>query len=801
MPISFFEWSKTGQNAPTMIPTSADAMNKAGNTILERNEHVGVMHPGVSHDARVPEATRDTITSFTISNERMNDTASMNQRPTQPVATGPPPISTRDLATVQDQASHASRIFQTCATAAVPVSMFESIHGKDKRAARSITNADMSTIHAGASSMQGPVYEADPTRMRRSQLWTEAKQIDGGILVDKTPKPIEMDKEQQHTRLRKSNLPSTEMQVEAVSMPQGIIASARPAMEDEKQFTRSRKSELPYTEANPDSTGVRQYNIAHGPTMEDEKQFTRSRKSELPSAEANPDSTRVRQYNIAHGPAIDEDKKSTRFRKSELPSAEASPDSTGVRQYNIAHGPAIDDEKKFTRSRKSELPSTEINLDSTGVPHYNIAHGRRIDHDQTLVIREKKTQMEPIPTATSTYADTNVAAPPLEVATTSVATRDNRPTKDVTSSLLDRSAVHTKDPIPIQTERPATVRMEGNMPRYTQPIHRMNEIATHGTRKSYGPTEVASMHVSDKSSSRGAASNASDMANLTDFQASQRNVKLAQMDDQGPSATRTKDGSRRVPQTNIAMHEAPLQAPPVASIPIESNLRNANVTKSRESQRGVIDSNRLDSGMMSATDMDKIGTLVSLESKLASANARMLYDEKTIGREKEVPDSYFKPHAEWQSMHDISGEQRPNATRLEIHNVPKTDQIEHLRMAVSLNQRPFPNLDMQSRLAQGREINVPLLRKDARISGINGGDDTMQAAKIGLDRALKPVDVEFTLLRGMPIKEHNTESATERTARAIISTSKVRTESWVRGGEDTRSAYKQPAKYIKNMAV
>ena len=653
MPISFFEWSKKGQNAPTMVPTTAGSMSKIGNSVLERNADVGVMNPEISLDASVPENTRIMDSSLPSAHEsRMSEDATMNQRPSKPIST-PLPINTRDdpfQGDIQNEPETESRTFQTRNTPAVPTIMFEYTQGKDKRTTRStLLNEDMSLMRAGASNMQGPVYESDPTRLRRSQAWNEPSKIDSGVLVDQTLVPLDMGKEQQQQ----------------------------------------------------------------------------------------------------------------------------------------------------TRDRKSSAPSAEMKIDSMSIPQGNIAYGRSMDHDQTLKIRERKTQMDFPFKAPNAYADTTIAAPPLEVAATSVATRDNKPSKDVTASLLDyRSEITSKEPIPIHTDRPASIRMEGNMPRYTQPIQRMNEVATHGQRKPYGPTEIASMHVSDKLSSRGTASNANDTS-LTDFQSDQRNITIARMNDHGSSATRFKDGNRKMAQTNAVMPETPLQVPPISSIPIESNLRAANGMRGRDSQRGFIENKRLGSEMASSADMDKIERLVTIESKLASANARMLYDEKTMGREKIVSDSYFKPHAEWQNMHDISGEQRPNATRLDSHMLPKPDQGAHLRLAVTLNQRPFPDFDMQSRLAHGKEILAPMSRKDARNEMET--EDIIDQSCVGIDRALKPVDVESTLLRGMPIKD-KVESATERTARTIISTSSVKTEPWIRGGEDTRAAYKQPAKYIKNMA-
>lgn len=705
MPLSFFEWSRSGQNAPVLVPTQAGSLNVSGNSPNERNVIVGDRHNvAIAND--IPEGTRaeDISPNAEIQKNRMEQDTEINQRQTQTVVDDLAPHSSREQGPIKDMSAQPSRAIQNITAPAMPVNLFEVMEPEPKRKELGGANnikqpVVFQTLAASAIMQKEPVHEADTTRIKRSQgpANPTGRNLEKEVLVDGTPMPLNLGDEDTHlvnkpTKYRKSSTPTATL----LDVNAPVLVDTTPLPLDMGE------------EANA----------------------------------------------------------------------------------------------KYTRQRRSEAQAqNQVSSLMYQVPQHNVSMGRSLDQE-AVKAREKKTEKAPSNGLSSAYhANTSISAPPLEVVSSSVATRDNKPTKDAVASVTNyqyqHDQHHRKEPFPIETVKSTSVRLEGNMPRYVQPFQRLNEVEIKGQLMPVGPLQVQSNSVTDKSNNRGSGRQVTGDMHLTEQQSTQFQKTISHIKgDQGPTPTRSQEDKKpsRENESVFISNEVPLNVPPVSSISVESNLRSSQFTKTRESQRGRVDM-PVSTDTISVADMDKIGTLVTLESKLAAANARLLSGEKHIGRETQLPNAYFKPHADWHSMHDIGKETRPDPTRHTNAFTKPEDSLGYLKMGISLNQRPVADVNTQTRMSLTRDqSNGPILRKDARaVSG--QGNNTHH--NLTVDRAAKPVEVESTLMRGAMIK--HAESVTERTARGILPGGSVVTEPWTRGGQDTRSVYKQPAKYIKNM--
>jgi hypothetical protein len=239
------------------------------------------------------------------------------------------------------------------------------------------------------------------------------------------------------------------------------------------------------------------------------------------------------------------------------------------------------------------------------------------------------------------------------------------------------------------------------------------------------------------------------------------------------------------------------QNQPSVPLEAEARLQRSATTKQRESTRGVCNESR-----ESEANRHVPSGAVDMVQKLLHTETKSLMPLHTrVEKEKYTPldaiESKPMSVAEWQTMVDVTKTQtRPNPTRLNEIQESSPVAIKSLDDNITMNMKPIMDQKAYKDL-------IPNNSRD--MSGYTRsylGDEHPSAVPFVNIDALRPsIEVENTLYRTCVNEDHK-KSATEKTARDIVSQGTVNTESWTRGGQDTRAAYKVPVKhFMKNGSI
>jgi hypothetical protein len=220
----------------------------------------------------------------------------------------------------------------------------------------------------------------------------------------------------------------------------------------------------------------------------------------------------------------------------------------------------------------------------------------------------------------------------------------------------------------------------------------------------------------------------------------------------------------------------------LADVDHESELTRSTMTRARDIQRGT-ETNRPNSVCVDDTTQHlepRNQPHLTRRSRAARVNDHQGVFDSQFGPDGIIGDP--SPLAEWQTLIDVSDERRPVPTRLNDNLRAKSSEASD---PSSNRERHHPDSEIGT-----REL-PPMCQTRDTPSGRTETENYPEDLRI--ETTLPSIEVENKLSRTSP-PVTGRKVCTEREARQIIEGRQIITEDWVRGGADTRSAYKVPAK-------
>lgn len=384
------------------------------------------------------------------------------------------------------------------------------------------------------------------------------------------------------------------------------------------------------------------------------------------------------------------------------------------------------------------------------------------------------------------YKDIGVSAPPMDVNQFSVQARDHKLRRDGITASYNGVLSTPKIDLDASTSY-STIQVRGQDTKAQRQTEQQKRMDQFDQRKGaiLAMTPVASTALQSKPSRDTIPSPLADATlsvhqyNVLDQQrkAATSNMSSATRHGRGSKNEGTKDADLKHKLGLLSIQQLPIRP-----FDAEAHLRAPVVTKQRDSTRGNVVSvterfGDADNGMED---------IVSQETSMMPQFTRLNDQHPLESIEHRIP---VLP--DWQTLIDMTREHRPNPTRLnEGRN--EVDASDQIRTNIQLNMHTGPSKHMISKLVPCNSKNVVVKRNDRQPHALED---------IRIARAMPSIDMENALNRNSQENAHK-KLATERTAREILPSQPVASSTiepnWDRFGQDTRSAYKVPAKYLKN---
>lgn len=384
------------------------------------------------------------------------------------------------------------------------------------------------------------------------------------------------------------------------------------------------------------------------------------------------------------------------------------------------------------------------------------------------------------------YKDINVSAPPMDVNQFSVQARDNKVRRDGISATYN--GVLSTPKVDLAASATYTpVQVKGNDTKAQRQAEQQSRLDQFDMRKgaALAMTPVVSSVLQAKPS-RDAIQSPLAETTLSAHQHSVLDQQRRAATSNLTSATRHGRGSKNEGTKDADLkHKLGLlsiQQLPRRPFDAEAHLRAPMVTKQRDSSRGNVMS-----VVEAFGDADNdMGNIVNQENDMMPLFTRLDDAHPLESIEHSLP---VLP--DWQTLIDLTREHRPNPTRLNggRNEVDASDQI---KANIQLNMHTGPSKHMISKLVPCNSKDVVIQKEDRQPHGLQD---------IRIARLMPSIEMENALNRNSQEHAHK-KLATEKTAREIVPSqayaSTTLEPKWDRFGQDTRSAYKVPAKYLKN---